>query len=40
VLSGRFDDVKFQELVATIDQLRQQARPDIRTAALPVNVTR
>ena len=40
VLSGRFDDVKFRELVATIDQLRQQARPDVRTAALPANVTR
>jgi hypothetical protein len=40
VLSGRFDELKFRDLVATIDQLRQQARPDLRTAAVPVNAVR
>ena len=39
VLSGRFDEIKFRELVTTIDQLRQQARSAQRQAT-PVNVTR
>lgn len=37
VMSGRFDELKTRELVATIDQIRMQSRPDIRTAAVPVN---
>lgn len=37
VMSGRFDELKQRELVATIDQIRMQSRPDIRTAAVPVN---
>ena len=40
VLSGRFDEVKFRELVATIDQIRLQTRPDVRTAVVPANATR
>jgi hypothetical protein len=40
VLSGRVDELKMRELVATIDQLRLQARPDQRTAALPTGLTR
>jgi hypothetical protein len=35
VISGRFDRVKLEELVTTIDQIRMQSRPDIRTAAVP-----
>lgn len=35
VLSGRFDELKMQDLVATIDHIRMQSRPDIRTAAVP-----
>jgi len=31
--NGSIDDAKFKEMVATIDQLRQQARPAIRTAS-------
>ena len=33
VTNGSIDDAKFKEMVATIDQLRQQARPAIRTAS-------
>jgi len=40
VLSGRVDELKMRELVATIDQLRLQARPDQRTAAVPTGLTR
>ncbi|MFM8379479.1 MAG: TlpA family protein disulfide reductase [Planctomycetia bacterium] len=40
VLSGRVDDVKMRELVATIDALRLQARPEQRTAAIPTGLTR
>lgn len=36
VMSGRFDEVKLRDLVATIDQIRMQSRPDIRTAAAPL----
>jgi len=40
VLSGRIDDLEMRELVATIDALRLQARPDQRTAAVPTGLTR
>lgn len=40
VLSGRVDELKFRELVATIDQLRQQSRPDVRTAVVPASAVR
>lgn len=40
VLSGNVDEVKFRELIATIDGLRQQARPDPRTAAVPAGLSR
>ena len=40
VLSGHVDELKMRELVATIDQLRLQARPDQRTAAVPTGLTR
>ena len=40
VLSGHVDDLKMRELVATIDALRLQARPDQRTAAVPTGLAR
>ncbi|NBW95976.1 MAG: hypothetical protein EBR28_04395 [Planctomycetia bacterium] len=40
VLSGRVDELKMRELVTTIDQLRLQARPDQRTAAVPTGLAR
>lgn len=40
VMSGRFDRVKTDELAATIDQIRMQSRPDIRTAAVPAATPR
>lgn len=40
VLSGRLDELKFRELVATIDQIRLQSRPMLRTAAAPGGTTR
>ncbi len=40
VLSGHVDELKMRELVATIDQLRLQARPDQRTAAVPTGLAR
>ena len=40
VLSGHLDEVKLRELVATIDLLRQQSRPDVRTAVLPASAVR
>ncbi|NCA11341.1 hypothetical protein EBR56_05975 [bacterium] len=40
VLSGRVDDVTMRELVATIDTLRLQARPEQRTAAIPTGLAR
>ena len=33
--SGHLDDLRFEELVRAVDQLRLQARPDVRTATLP-----
>lgn len=40
VLSGRLDELKMRELVATIDALRLEARPDQRTAVVPTGLTR
>jgi hypothetical protein len=40
VLSGHLDDLKFRELVATIDQLRRQSRPDVQTAVVPASALR
>jgi hypothetical protein len=40
VLSGRVDDLRMRELVATIDALRLQARPAERTAAIPTGLAR
>lgn len=40
VMSGRFDRLKIDELAATIDQIRMQSRPDIRTAAVPAAASR
>jgi hypothetical protein len=35
VLSGKIDDLKFEELVRRVDLLRLQARPVVHTAVLP-----
>ena len=40
VLSGHVDELKMRELVATIDALRLQARPEQRTAAIPTGLAR
>jgi len=40
VLSGNVDEVKFRELVTTIDALRMQSQPDQRTAAMPAGLSR
>lgn len=40
VQSGRFNDRMVEELAATIDQVRMQARPAIITAAFPAAPTR
>jgi hypothetical protein len=37
VRSGRFDEIEMRELATTIDHIRMQSRPDVRTAAVPVN---
>lgn len=39
-LSGHLDELKFEEVVAAITRLRMQARPDVRTAALPAAMPR
>jgi hypothetical protein len=35
VQNGHVDELEFRELAATVDRLRMQARPDIRTATAP-----
>lgn len=35
VLSGHLDELRFEELVGTVDRLRMQSRSDVRTAAVP-----
>jgi hypothetical protein len=40
VQSGHLDELEFKELAASIDQIRMQARPDLRTATAPGNVRR
>lgn len=40
VQSGHFDELEFKELAAAIDQLRMQARPDIRMATAPGTIRR
>ena len=37
VLTGHLDELRFEEVVGTIDRLRMQARPEVRTAVVPVN---
>jgi hypothetical protein len=38
--SGHLDELEFKELTASIDQIRLQARPDLRTAAAPGAIRR
>ena len=40
VQSGHLDELEFKELAAAIDQLRMQARPDLRTATAPGTIRR
>jgi len=40
VQSGHLDELEFKELAAAVDQLRMQARPDLRTATAPGTVRR
>lgn len=40
VLSGHVDDVKFRELIATIDRLRSEGGTDQRSAVVPTGLTR
>jgi hypothetical protein len=39
-LSGHLDERTFEEVVSTIQRLRMQARPDVRTAAVPAATPR
>jgi hypothetical protein len=39
-LSGHLDERQFEEVVAVIQRLRMQGRPDARTAAVPASVSR
>ena len=38
--SGHLDELEFKELTASIDQIRLQARPDLRTATAPGTIRR
>jgi hypothetical protein len=38
--SGHLDELEFKELTASIDQIRLQSRPDLRTAAAPGAIRR
>ena len=40
VQSGHLDELEFKELTASIDQIRLQSRPDLRTATAPGTVRR
>ena len=40
VISGHLDQRKFDEVVALIDDLRKQARPEVRTASFPSSPAR
>ena len=40
VQNGHLDELEFRELAATIDRLRMQARPPMRTAAAPAPTVR
>jgi hypothetical protein len=37
VISGHLDELRFEEVATTIDRLRLQSRPEVRSAVVPVN---